>query len=86
MDPLPEAVEDLAQDELRTGIDVDVPLGNANLRRDQLPQRGRVGLGLVVAARQFRPGWIVNRANIYSLTPDFCYLSAVGVACNGLIA
>jgi hypothetical protein len=48
---LAEAREQLAQDQLGTGIDVDQPFGHAELVAEQAAQRRRIRFGVVVAAR-----------------------------------
>jgi hypothetical protein len=53
MDLLAKAVEQLAQDQFGAGIDVDQPLGHPQPLAQQLAQRRRIGLGVVVAVRHF---------------------------------
>ena len=44
-----EAVEELAQDELGTGVDVNEPFGHTELLADESAQRSGIGLSVVVA-------------------------------------
>jgi len=51
---LTEAIEQLAQDELGTGIDMNARLGNVELLREKAAQRRRIGLRVIVAEGQLR--------------------------------
>lgn len=50
MNLLTETIEQLAQDKLRAGVDVNEPLGYADLLAQQSAKRRRVRVGVVVSA------------------------------------
>jgi hypothetical protein len=54
--PTSEASEELAEDQLRAGVQVEEPFGNSEPSGERLPQVRREGLRVVVAARQLPAG------------------------------
>jgi hypothetical protein len=74
MNPVAEPVEELAQDQLGAGVDVDQALGDLQLLGDGPPEWRGVGLGVVVAARGLglgRSDRLVDRGSGFSQSRSF---------------